>query len=277
MSNPLLKAKCLTFILINLLICTNCFSQIRVNVYSEKKEGNFIILADNDEFCPVSIKLDLELNNFSSSNGNNKVFVIPAKTKRFELTTLEGIKKGTSASYKIKSLYNYGDSNLKNYSDYNYSLPFSKGNTFTLFQGYNGKFSHQNENSIDFKMPIGTEVLAARAGTIIKVVDNFNQNCEEKKCAEFNNYVLVYHDDGTFAKYVHLKFNGAIVKEGDVIKENDLIGYSGNVGWSNGPHLHFMVYIQRIDKIETLKTKFKINDGKVPRILKEKEECFRDY
>lgn len=264
-------------LLINLLFYNYSFCQINASVYNEKKDSGFNVLADNNEFCPISIKLDVELKNMSSSNGNNKIFTVPAKTKGFLLTTLQVIKKESSSSFKTETKFNLGIADLKNYIDYNYSLPFSKGETFIVFQGYNGNFSHQNENALDFSMPIGTKILAAREGTVIKVVKNNNQNCAEKRCVEFNNYILIYHNDGTFSKYDHIKFNGALVKEGDKVKENDVIGYSGNVGWSNGPHLHFMVFIQHIDKIETIKTKFKINDGTSTKLLVEKEECYRNY
>ena len=260
-----------------LIFSISCFSQIKKNVYHEKTEKGYNVLADNDEFCPISIKIDFELTNLSSSNGNHKIFVVPAKTKGFLITSMELIKPNVRAEFKIKSLSNYGDSNLTEPAVYNYSLPFQKGNSFSIFQGYNGSFSHQNENSLDFTMPIGTSILAAREGIVVKVVENNNQNCADRSCAAFNNYILLYHNDGTFSRYVHLKQNGAVVEEGDIVKENDLIGYSGNVGWSNGPHLHFMVFIQRIDKEETVKTKFKINDGKESAYLIEKATYTRNY
>jgi murein DD-endopeptidase MepM/ murein hydrolase activator NlpD len=53
---------------------------------------------------------------------------------------------------------------------------------------------------------------------------------------------VIYHEDGTFAEYVHLKKDGAQVSVGDMVSAGDFIAYSGNTGWSSGPHLHFMVF-----------------------------------
>lgn len=256
---------------------TGFSQQLKTKLYNEKTENGYNVLVDNNEFCPVSMLIDLELTNMSSSNGNHKIFVIPAMTKGFIITKLQIIKPNGGGGFKTKSQANYGDSTVMNPTDYVYSLPFQKGKSFVVHQGYNGNFSHQNENSIDFTMPIGTEILAARNGVVVKVVENNNQGCADRSCASFNNYILIYHNDGTFSQYVHLKLNGAVVQEGDVVKENDLIGYSGATGWANGPHLHFMVFIQRIDKPETIRTKFKVNDGKETQYLKEKVEYPRNY
>lgn len=251
--------------------------QLKTKLYNEKIQNGYNVLVDNDEFCPVSMNIDLELTNMTSSNGNHKIFVIPAKTKGFVITQLQIVKPNGGGGFKTKSQANYGDATVTQTKDYQYSLPFQKGESFAVHQGYNGNFSHQNENSIDFTMPTGTEITAARDGVVVKVVENNDQGCADRSCASFNNYILIYHNDGTFSQYVHLKLNGALVNEGDVVKENDLLGYSGATGWANGPHLHFMVFIQRIDKPETLRTKFKINNGNESQFLKEKSTYTRNY
>lgn len=249
---------------------------IRTKIYNQKTEKGYHILVDNEEYCPVSLKIDFELKNLTSTQGNNRIFVVPAKSKGFIITDLELIKQATYG-YSLQTVLNYGDATLTKYDDYDYSLPFLKGESYKIHQGYNGIFSHQGENALDFMMPVGTSVVAVRDGIVVKVVAINNQNCPERRCGEFNNYILIYHSDGTFSKYVHLKYRGAKVKEGDVVKENDLIGYSGNTGWSSGPHLHIMIYLQKIELPETIKTKFKINDGSESRILNEKEVCFKNY
>ena len=266
------------FILFFLCVIQQSFADdAKISFSNEKTNNGFKMLVTNDEFCPVSFKIDFELTNLKSTQGNNKIFVVPAKTKNFVFTELEIIKPA-KYGFTYKTLANFGDHNQTSYdADFEYALPFEKGKSFEIHQGYFGKSTHHNENSLDFKMPVSTPILAARDGIVVKIVKHNYITCFEKKCAEFNNYILIYHTDGTFARYVHLKKEGVTVKEGDAVKQNDLIGYSGNTGWSNGPHLHFMIFSQKIDQQITIQTKFKINDGSETALLKEKETYFKNY
>ena len=89
-----------------LVVCSSCFAQLKTKLYSEKIENSYNLLVDNDEFCPISIKIDLELTNMSSSNGNHKIFVIPAKTKGFLISKIQVIKPNGGGGYKTKSQAN---------------------------------------------------------------------------------------------------------------------------------------------------------------------------
>lgn len=121
-----------------------------------------------------------------------------------------------------------------------YALPFEQGFTADLYQGYFGTLSHDEEYSLDFLMPIGTRVLAARAGEIEKVVESNTTNCPITKNCEAN-YIYLRHSDGTQARYVHIDTNGACLQIGDVVEQGDVIALSGHIGISTLPHLHFQV------------------------------------
>jgi murein DD-endopeptidase MepM/ murein hydrolase activator NlpD len=119
-------------------------------------------------------------------------------------------------------------------------LPYPKGTRSTLLQGYNGRYGHKNhaEFAYDFEMTIGSQVIAARAGEVVKVVESNNDGT--RKPGE-ENVVVIKHSDGTFGRYYHLTKEGALVAVGQKVVQGEKIGLSGNSGASAGPHLHFDV------------------------------------
>lgn len=121
-----------------------------------------------------------------------------------------------------------------------YWLPYQAGKKRFLAQGYFGSFSHSGY-ALDFVMPVGTPVLAARSGIVSSVVDSHSGNCPSTlDCS--NNDVRIDHLDGTWGVYLHIKQYGACVTYGQQVERGDVIAYSGNVGFSTAPHLHFEVY-----------------------------------
>ncbi len=70
---------------------------------------------------------------------------------------------------------NFGDPFIKKYDTlYPYLPPFRRGNRYKVIQAYNGKYTHNSLSSryaLDFQMPIGDTVCAARKGIVIKIQD----------------------------------------------------------------------------------------------------------
>ena len=267
----------LVFCCLIVLFTVPVLAQSHVKIVTVKKGNTSVLYAENDEVYTVSLSLQLELRNMGSSNGINKIYIIPKKTKGFRLTELKPIKR-EDFGYNLHFTNVFGDvTQHTSNDDYDYNLPYQKGLQFTIEQGYNGSFSHQNENALDFNMPIGTEILAAREGIVVDVVDTFIGACLNVACKKKANYVLIAHADGTFANYAHIQYHGAKVAVGTVVGKGDLIAVSGNTGYTKGPHLHFVVFFPHIDGRETLATKFKVGNGNNLTYLKEGKNYKRKY
>ncbi len=97
-------------------------------------------------------------------------------------------------------------------------------------------------NSIDYDAPDGTPVLASLDGVVIFVKDDSNIGGEDKKFENDGNYIEILHENNEVSEYEHLLFQSAKVKVGDIVKTGQPIAEVGNTGWSECPHLHFMVY-----------------------------------
>ena len=116
-------------------------------------------------------------------------------------------------------------------------------------QGYGGRYSHadaQNHYAVDFAAPIGTVVVAARDGTVMQVENDFDQaGLDRERYGGRANFVRIAHDDGTMALYAHLREDGVKVRAGQRVGAGQPIGESGNTGFTSGPHLHFVLQVNR--------------------------------
>jgi murein DD-endopeptidase MepM/ murein hydrolase activator NlpD len=271
--------KLLTIVIAFLFSIASYAQEADVKVYYEPDaDNNLVVYADNNEYCPVSVEVEFTLKNYKSTKDEKFVFVVPPKSSRNVMTTLSVVNKKKATGFSFNTVFDFGDFTLKEYDkDFKYYLPFSKGEAYIVGQGYNGSFSHRKENSLDFDMPIGTEVRAVRGGLVVAIVQKNSKHCTQLECQKYNNYVLIYHSDGTFAQYTHIKKKGAMVEVGAEVKIGDLVALSGNVGYSSGPHLHFNVFVSNAAGRTTIETKFLTKTGSSTEILQEKEEYKREY
>jgi murein DD-endopeptidase MepM/ murein hydrolase activator NlpD len=129
--------------------------------------------------------------------------------------------------------------------DHLYAVPFGGTDAREIVQGFDGTDTHREgmRYALDFAMPEGTPVLAARAGTVLYVQDGFTEGGRDIELLERANIVVVAHSDGTMASYGHLA-PGIPVRKGDTVAEGDLLGLSGVTGFTGQPHLHFHVGVR---------------------------------
>ncbi|MCZ3390134.1 MAG: peptidoglycan DD-metalloendopeptidase family protein [Actinomycetia bacterium] len=88
----------------------------------------------------------------------------------------------------------------------------------------------------DISAPSGTEIIAARAGVVIRV--------ESDPSGPYGNNTLIDHGNGLSTFYAHQ--SSFAVSQGDRVAKGEVIGYVGSTGYSTGPHLHFEVHINGV-------------------------------
>jgi len=121
-----------------------------------------------------------------------------------------------------------------------YSIPF-KDNIIRVQAP-----AHKTERSLkfclDFFLPEGTPIVAARSGMVIACQDRYKRSYKSPKFTGRRNFVVIHHTNGENSVYVHLKHHSIKVKRGQRVKRGQVIALSGQVGFATYPHLHFGVY-----------------------------------
>lgn len=107
---------------------------------------------------------------------------------------------------------------------------------YTLTASFDQGGSHwmHKHSGQDFAVPVGTDVVAAHGGTVVKAGPNGGGDGPA-----YGNAIVVKHGDGLYSQYAHL--SRIDVKVGQVIKTGQHIARSGNTGNTTGPHLHFEI------------------------------------
>ncbi|MEO0469781.1 MAG: M23 family metallopeptidase [Bacteroidota bacterium] len=146
-----------------------------------------------------------------------------------------------------------------------YQYPFPKGKSYSIMQPYKGSFSHNNPfslHAIDFAIPIGDTICAARDGIVAGVIQHHNKGGGSRKYRDFANFITLYHEDGIMTQYVHLVKDGALVEKGDRVGAGQKIGISGLTGFTSAPHLHFNVLKPVSRGAVSIPVQFEQMDGK---------------
>lgn len=221
-------------------------TQYEVKVINRGTKRSPIFYAVNPYHGPVEIGIEFtQRNNVQAKPPWPARFVIPANSEK-HLSTIEAINKNQGWSFQYSVSSTLGDPNATADADHVYHLPFVGNKQFYITQAFNGQFSHfgdQNQYALDIAMPEGSAVLAARAGVVMDIAEDFYDGGADAKNMHRGNYIRILHDDGSMAIYAHLQLESVTVARGQRVQAKQKIAASGNTGFSSGPHLHFAIQV----------------------------------
>ena len=219
----------------------NQFDLSTVKVYI--KNDTLFCLLNNTLNCPLRYYISI-----SDSNINKSLHSLYPITFRSKKDTLIRIPLHSNSSDKLQTYWGACIGDLDKKIEYNkMSLPFCKGKSYKIIQGYNGKFSHHTDYSryaIDFELQSNDTICAADKGFVVGVIKDYTLGGNDKRLEDFANYITVYHPhSGIYTQYAHIKYNGSLVKVGDTVKQGQAIALAGMTGFTSIAHLHFNVLI----------------------------------
>jgi murein DD-endopeptidase MepM/ murein hydrolase activator NlpD len=206
--------------------------------------GNRVdLVVENHKLHDVTLMLSITADNTTISRPKPQTATYPAQSQTVaaQLFATDSSKR---ANMRFHFAWVMGSMHAKHDDRVIYSLPFESGTSYWVIEGYNGSLSHKGSDqyAVDFAMPEGTVVCAARDGLVVDVRADSKDGGLTEEHSDEANYVFILHDDGTIGEYLHLQYDGVLVKLGQRVTAGMPIARSGNTGYSAQPHLHFGVY-----------------------------------
>jgi len=211
--------------------------------------------------APVEIIVELDaLHNVELPMPDQIMHWVLVPRSRLILFELSALEDNIAPQVDYRYTWLHGDPASEHKPLQPYRAPFALANYYPITQAFPLGTTHdtvESRHAVDIAMPIGTNVHAARAGTVFEVASaNFRGGDDAKRYTESANIVRILHDDGTHALYAHLNWHGIRVRPGDRVERGEYIADSGNTGFSSGPHLHFAVMQNLGMRLESIPIEF---------------------
>ena len=240
-------------------------AETRIKFRREGTDANPVYLLFNDFWGPVEVELKLaEAVNVITEPALPARFVVPGQSEQ-ALVGMGSLDPGLGFSYQIQLSSVPGPPIQQRVQDSILSPPFPAGEAYPISQGFQGTSTHNSPDSefaVDIVMPVGTTILAARAGVVMDIEEDFNKGgADLDKFADKANHVRILHDDGTMTVYAHLDLASVTVRRGARVTAGQRIARSGNTGFSTGPHLHFALQQNIGMQLVSLPFSFATTDG----------------
>lgn len=241
----------------------------------EEKAGEEIRLIAHLQGClDATVTVEATVTEASTVDALRQT-VDSAGKPRFLLLRFQRKNKQRLLSYRYKVVWRPGGRGGRHDDSQAYLLPYPPTARYRVIQGYLGRISHydgsENEYAVDWSLPLGTPVCAARAGVVVGIRQDIASSDAAREFADGGNYLLVRHSDGTYGEYLHLQKNGVLAGLGQSVRAGERIALSGNTGRTTGPHLHFAVF-RNLDgrRRQTIPVLFRTPSG-ITRELREGE------
>ena len=108
---------------------------------------------------------------------------------------------------------------------------------------------------VDWAAPIGTPILAAGSGTVLKA----------EHSSSYGNHVEIQHANGYITTYSHMTGFARGIADGVRVRQGQVVGYLGQTGLATGPHLHYEVIVNGhfVDPMRVKLARTREMDGKV--------------
>lgn len=231
-------------------------------------KGEVIFWAENTVYAPYTVTLTFsKLSNTSSVIEGEPLDAVVAGRGRYRILSLRPSTENSGIGFSYSSMIRKGDSRAKVDTNFVYLLPLPKGKPvrtrlMVSLDGVLGKSDKAHMTGIAVETQEGDTITAARGGIVTEIQDHSASIGENKSFSSTENYVEVYHKDGSFARYKLFKNGGIFLQEGDEIIPGQAMGIIGGDNYKQGSHLRFSLFTPIVEK-KAFVPSFYLGGGKI--------------
>lgn len=218
-----------------------------VKIEYENLDGKYHFYSLNQTPATYTITVNFKrLENLRVSSGRPYQFKAPpGRFKIFELRR-ENEERTTSFDYSYRTIRGCIDAKPRSVT---YAMPVAKGKRTTVRQlsylgaKYGGLSSPKDFYALSFSMQEGDTIHASRRGRVVEIKDDAEPVEKEgllyKRGA---NYVVIQHDDCTYAEYKLFGKRKVLCRVGQLVNVGDPLGIVDASNFESGDHVRFSVY-----------------------------------
>lgn len=221
------------------------------------EEGSMELFATNTSKVPYTVLIDYaERANLNSSGSSGLVVVRPGRSI---VATLKRISESQTTSLRYSYSFLKGDYFAKSKNEPVYLIPLPEGTIATAIRmtHIENRLQPKEENTdyvgVSFRFGLPTEIVAPRKGVVTEIsMDKYS----EKDNLDFDrgeNYIELFHDDGSLTKIMVLKPGSEKVKLGQLVFPGEVIAESAGEDYNSGFHVRLANMKPVKDGASTLK------------------------
>lgn len=220
--------------------------QAQITIDTERdKENNVNFYANNPTEIPYSVILNFsQLQNMTTpAGGNTTAVATPGRTK---VATLRPTLAGQGTSYRYSFTFAKGNVYAKSKVNPSYLVPVSEGTAVKavlnnpLAETIGDETAKGSYVGVSFMFDQPVEIVAPRKGIIAGMKMDADVAGTKLSYAAEENFIEIYHEDGTFTKLTVLKAGSEKVKVGQQVLPGDVLAESGGENYSQGPHVRMI-------------------------------------
>lgn len=221
-----------------------CAQDVRISYEAVGK--NYLLKADNTSYYPYTIQIMFTKLTGASALSQGVPYIYVSGHGSNRLLTLKRETEEVPIGFAYQTRIYKGNWKMDSDSSYVYLPPVAPGKevyvrTLTALEDFFRKKKPTKVTGLAFRMNEGDTVYAMRGGLVCEVCQHQASDALQKEktkiYARTENYVVVYHKDGSFATYKLFKENGVFVKPGDKVEAGMPLGVIGAGNYSQGSHL----------------------------------------